>query len=337
MHLDNNGDALISNLADSCGGPVVVIVHAVGPVEMEAWIEHSNIHAVLLANLPGQESGNALADVLFGDVDASGRLPYTVGKSLEDYGPGGQVLYYPNGVIPQQNFDEGIMVDYRYFDAKGIAPRYPFGYGLSYTSFQFSNLTLTNLAERSPLPAPRPEGLSPPLYSAEMPNPKDALFPTGFRELKGRIYPYIKSIRDIRKGKYPYPKGYDTPQNASQAGGGEGGNPDLYTPLISVNVTVTNTGKRKGKAVVQAYVGMPPGVFDSSTGEPVMFPPNALRAFEKVEVAEGDSKVVGLNLTRKDLSYWSTGLQNWVIPDGEVTVRLGSSSRDLPLEEVWST
>lgn len=336
LHLDNDGDALINNIADSCAGPVVVVIHAVGPVVMEAWIEHSNIRAILLANLPGEESGNALADVLFGDVDASGRLPYTVGKTLEDYGPGGQVLYYPNGVIPQQDFNEGLLVDYRHFDANKIVPRYPFGYGLSYTAFEFSNLTLTTLAERSAFPAPRPDGLSPPSYSTDIPDSKEALFPKGFRKLKGRIYPYIQSIRDIRKGKYPYPKGYDTPQNASQAGGGEGGNPDLFTPLIQVNVSVTNTGKRKGKAVVQVYVGMPSAVFDSSTGQAITFPPNALRAFEKVEIGEGDSMLVGLNLTRKDLSYWSTGVQNWVIPDGEITVRVGSSSRDLPLEEVWS-
>ena len=335
LHLDNDGDALISNIADSCHGPVIVVIHAVGPVILETWIEHPNIHAVLLANLPGEESGNALADVLFGDIDASGRLPYTVGKSLDDYGPGGQVLYYPNGVIPQQDFDEGLLVDYRYFDAKNIAPRYPFGFGLSYTNFTFSNLTLNALNPRSPLPAPRPDGISPPSYSSELPDPKEALFPKGFRQLKGRVYPYIKSLRSIKKATYPYPKGYHISQNASQAGGAEGGNPDLYTSLISANVTVTNTGGRKGKAVVQLYVGMPSGVVDGSTGQAIAFPPTLLRAFEKVELGKGESRVVEMKLTRKDVSYWSVGLQNWVIPEGEITIRVGSNSRDLPLGEVW--
>lgn len=59
-------------------------------------------------------------DVLFGDVNPSGKLPYTVGKTLEDYGKGGQVLYTPNGVIPQQNFDEGIYIDYRHFDKVSV-------------------------------------------------------------------------------------------------------------------------------------------------------------------------------------------------------------------------
>lgn len=335
LHLDNDGDALINNIADSCHGPVVVVIHAVGPVILENWIEHPKIHAVLLANLPGEESGNALADVLFGDVDASGRLPYTVGKSLDDYGPGGQVLYYPNGVIPQQNFDEGLLVDYRYFDAKNITPRYPFGYGLSYTNFTFSKLTLTPLANRSALPARRPDGLSPPTYANDIPNPKEALFPKGFRKLKGRVYPYINSIRAIRKGHYPYPEGYDTHQNVSQAGGGEGGNPDLYTSLLSVNVTVKNTGSRKGKVVVQLYLGMPAAVADASTGEAITFPPRALRGFEKIELDKGESRVVNLTLTRKDASYWSVGRQTWVIPDGQITVMVGASSRDLPLSEGW--
>lgn len=54
--------------------------------------------------------------MLFGDVNPSGKLPYTVGKSLDDYGKGGQVMYFPNGAIPQQNFDEGLYIDYRHFD-----------------------------------------------------------------------------------------------------------------------------------------------------------------------------------------------------------------------------
>ena len=55
-------------------------------------------------------------DILFGDVNPSGKLPYTVGKSLSDYGEGGQVLYKPNGIIPQQDYKEGLYIDYRHFD-----------------------------------------------------------------------------------------------------------------------------------------------------------------------------------------------------------------------------
>lgn len=54
--------------------------------------------------------------MLFGDVNPSGKLPYTIGKSLQDYGEGGQIMYYPNAVIPQQDFKEGPYIDYRHFD-----------------------------------------------------------------------------------------------------------------------------------------------------------------------------------------------------------------------------
>lgn len=65
----------------------VVVIHSVGPVDMP-WIDHPNIKAVVWPHLPGQETGNSLADVLFGDVNPSGRLPYTIGRSAEDYAAG---------------------------------------------------------------------------------------------------------------------------------------------------------------------------------------------------------------------------------------------------------
>lgn len=107
LFLQKGGDDLIVKVAKGCGGgagEVLVVVHAVGPVVMEKWIDLPTVKAVLLANLPGQESGNALADIIFGDESPSGHLPYTIGKSLDSYGPGGQILYLPNGVVPQQDF-----------------------------------------------------------------------------------------------------------------------------------------------------------------------------------------------------------------------------------------
>ena len=335
LYANKDGDALVQSVASACGGPVIVVIHAVGPVILENWIDNPNVKAVLLANLPGEESGNAIASVLFGDMDASGRLPYSVPKTLADYGPGGQILYKPNGIVPQQNFDEGVFVDYRYFDANGIEPRYPFGFGLSYTNFTFADATLTTLNPRSPFPAPRPDTLSPPAYGTDIPSPEQALFPKGFRKLKGRIYPYIDSVSQVRHGDYPYPKGYTDVQPPSPAGGAEGGNPDLYTPLLSVNVSVANTGKRKGMQVVQLYVGMPTGVVDINTGDKIDFPPWQLRAFEKVEIDAGKSVSVEMNVTRKALSYWSRGYQNWVIPDGAIQIGVGSNSRDLNFRQEW--
>ncbi|KAL9018835.1 MAG: hypothetical protein Q9185_003853 [Variospora sp. 1 TL-2023] len=340
LYAQKGGDKLVKRVARACGkgqSNTIVVVHAVGPVVLEEWIDLPGVKAVILANLPGEESGHALADVLFGRVDASGRLPYTVGKSLSDYGPGGQILYYPNGVVPQQDFSERLYIDYRHFDKEKITPRYEFGFGLSYTTFEISNLTLAEKKRKSALPAPRPDiGATPPSYSTEIPDPSTALFPRGFRKLKSRIYPYIASTSDIKRGKYPYPKGYHEKQAPSPAGGAEGGNPDLYTPHLTASVSLKNTGSRKGKQVVQLYVSFPDGVVDTSTGDQIDFPVQQLRGFEKVELEAGESRNVKLELSRKDLSYWSRGLGNWVMPtDGKFTISVGASSRDLSVKAEW--
>ena len=339
LYPQKNGDALVQNVAQNCGAgyrPTIVVVHAVGPVVLERWIDLPGVKAVILANLPGEESGNALVDVLFGDIDASGRLPYTVGKSLEDYGPGGQVLYYPNAAIPQQNFTEGLYIDYRHFDKHAITPRYEFGFGLSYTTFELSNILLTTLLPKSALPAPRPAGLAPPTYDSTIPDPATALFPEGIRKLKQYIYPYIASVSEVKQGSYPYPAGYDTAQPASAAGGGEGGNPSLYDTHLLINVTLSNTGSRKGKEVVQLYLSFPDDVVEPDTGEVIDFPIKVLRGFEKVELEAEDSVVLNLGLTRRDLSFWSVVRQNWVMPtEGTFKVLVGRSSRDLPLSVEW--
>ncbi len=335
LYTQKGGDELVKKVAKECS-QTVVIVHAVGPVVLERWIDLPNVKAVILANLPGEESGNAMADVLFGRVDASGRLPYTVGKSLSDYGPGGQIMYKPNGLAPQQDFKEGLLIDYRHFDNQSITPRYEFGFGLSYTTFTFSNLVLKTLKPKSPLPTPRPEEpILPPRYSSDIPDPSSALFPDNFRKLHKRIYPYINSTKEIKTGTYPYPPGYNDHQTPSPAGGGEGGNPSLYDEHISVFVDLENTGHRTGKQVIQVYVSFPNDVVDASTGGKIDFPVRALRGFEKVELAAGDTMNVEIHLTRRDLSYWSVGCQNWVMPMGDFVVAVGASSRDLPLSGVW--
>lgn len=334
LYPQKGGDELVKNVAKNCA-QTVVVVHAVGPVILERWVDHPNVRAVVLANLPGEESGNALVDVLFGLVDASGRLPYTVGKSLEDYGPSGQILYKPKKLVPQQDFKEGLLIDYRHFDHYNITPRYEFGFGLSYTTFTFSGLTLHELKAKTPLPSPRPSvSILPPAYQTTLPDPNEALFPDDFRKLHLRIYPYLVNA-SVGTGEYPYPAGYSSPHPESRAGGGEGGNPSLYDEHVLVSVNVTNTGYRLGKQVVQVYISFPSDVVDVSTGKRVEFPVRVLRGFEKVDVEWGATVPVEVRLTRKDLSYWSVGMQNWVMPDGPITIAVGASSRDLPLNATW--
>lgn len=332
LFLQKDGDKLIQDVADGCGGgkgSTIVVVHSVGPVILEKWINLPGVKAVIMANLPGQESGNAIADIIVGNVNPSGKLPYTIGKSLEEYGPGGKVLYYANGVVPQQNFSEGLYIDYRHFDKNGIAPTFEFGFGLSYTTFEYSNISVTEVLPKTALPAPRPDPIPPPQFGDVIPDPATALAPEGFRKLSKFIYPYISKISDIKEGEYPYPAGYDTVQEPSPAGGGEGGNPDLWNVYARVTVTIQNTGTVAGQEVAQLYLAYPDVGGEAAK---VDFPMKVLRGFEKIHLEVGESRSVSFDLTRRDLSYWDTGRQNWVMPtEGKVTVRVGASSRDLRL------
>lgn len=325
LYAQKGGDALIKAVAENCGGPVVVVIHSVGPVLVENWVDKPAVKAVIMAQLPGQESGNALVDVLFGDENPSGKLPYTIGKRMKDYGPGAGIMYIPNGIPPQQNFSEGLLVDYRYFDKKGITPRYEFGFGLSYTTFEFSNIKLTEKAPKTALPAPRPDGLTPPSYDRKLPPVEDVLYPKGFTRVKKFIYPWLESADEVRRhGDYPYPRDYHTARVPSPAGGGEGGNPALWEVIVEVEVTVKNTGKVAGKEVVQLYVELPDSVPDA--------PVRGLRGFEKISLEAGESTVVKFGVNRKELSWWDTERQNWVLPtEGKIGVAVGRSSRDLPL------
>jgi beta-glucosidase len=114
----------------------IVVLNAGSPVEMP-WID--KVPAVLQLWYNSQEQGNALADVLFGDVNPSGKLPTTFPVRLED---NPAYINYPgeNGKV---RYGEGIFVGYRYYDKKDIEPLFPFGHGLSYTSFKYSNLRLS--------------------------------------------------------------------------------------------------------------------------------------------------------------------------------------------------
>ncbi|KAJ5992827.1 beta-glucosidase D [Penicillium sp. IBT 35674x] len=133
-------DSLVKEVAENCANTVVVI-NTVGARLVDAWIENENVTAVLYGSLLGEESGYSIVDVLYGDVNPSGRLIYTIAKNASDYNVG--ICYTSNC-----NFTEGNYIDYRYFDAYNVTPRYEFGYGLSYTNFTYSSL---NIDSPSPL------------------------------------------------------------------------------------------------------------------------------------------------------------------------------------------
>ncbi|KAJ9633809.1 hypothetical protein H2199_009222 [Coniosporium tulheliwenetii] len=108
---DDFSDALMTNIAAQCSNTIVVL-HNAGIRLVDQWIENPNVTAVIFGHLPGQDSGRALVEILYGRTSPSGKLPYTV----------------------------GVYIDYRAFDAAGIEPRFEFGFGLTYTTFEYANL-----------------------------------------------------------------------------------------------------------------------------------------------------------------------------------------------------
>lgn len=206
--------------------------------------------AVVWAGLPGQESGNALVDILYGSTSPSGKLPYTIAKTQADYGTtiaGGD-----------DSYAEGLYIDYRHFDQAGISPRYEFGFGLSYTTFSYSALSISALSTAPGSTAKVPGGTS---------------------------------------------KDFDI--------------------VATVTCTITNSGTVTGAEVPQLYIGMPASAPAS--------PPKQLRGFGKMTLTPGFSGAATFNLRRRDLSYWDTASQAWIMPSSGWSVMIGASSRDIRL------
>ena len=138
MKLPYGQDELIQKIA--AANPQTIVVLEGTMVEMDAWLD--KVPALLQAWYPGMEGGNALAKVLFGDVNPSGKLPATFPKKLSDTPAaafGASAYPGTNGTV---TYAEGLLVGYRWFDTKHIEPQFPFGFGLSYTTFKYSHLKL---------------------------------------------------------------------------------------------------------------------------------------------------------------------------------------------------
>ncbi len=134
------GDYYLSDREDeelailgSCGLPVIVLLNVGGVMDL-SFTDRYRTDALLLMSQAGSEGGNAAADVLSGKVNPSGRLTDTWAVRYEDY-PSSASFSHRNGCLTEEYYTEGIYVGYRYFDSFGVQPRYPFGYGLSYTRF----------------------------------------------------------------------------------------------------------------------------------------------------------------------------------------------------------
>ncbi|KAK3331728.1 glycoside hydrolase family 3 protein [Cercophora scortea] len=333
-----NGDDLVKNVSSWCSNTIVVI-HSTGPVLVTDWYNSTNVTAILWAGIPGQESGNSITDVLYGKVNPFGRSPFTWGATRESYGT--DVLYTPNngGGAPQQDFSEGVFIDYRYFDKADTPVIYEFGYGLSYTTFSYSNLKVQK-ANPGPYTPTTGKTARAPTFGNFSTDLNDYVFPSDeFPYIYEYIYPYL-NVSDAKKAsadpqygqtadQFLPPNATDgSPQPLLRSAGknSPGGNKKLYDVLYTITADIKNTGALAGDEVPQLYLSL--GGADD--------PKVVLRDFDRIRIQPGQTAQFRATLTRRDLSNWDTTLQDWVVSNATKTVYVGRSSRKLELKATLS-
>lgn len=216
----------------------VVVLHNGSAVEMPFA---EDVKGILEAYLGGQAVGQAEVDILFGKKNPCGKLAETFPRKLSD---NPSYLNFP-GEGDRVRYQEGIFVGYRYYDKKEIEPLYPFGYGLSYTSFEYKNIDITK---------------------SEMNDDEE----------------------------------------------------------VTVTVTVKNTGKVKGKEIVQLYV--------NNEKSSVIRPIKELKGFEKVTLNPGEEKKIVFVLDKRSFAYYNTDISDWYTEYGKYNILVGASSRDIRLK-----
>jgi len=238
INMPPSHNKLIDEIAAVQKNTVVVLTN--GSAVTMPWID--KVSGVLETWLGGQAGAGGIADVLFGKVNPSGKLAETFPMQLEDTpaffnfpGEQGNVLY-----------GERIFVGYRYYDERKIEPLFPFGYGLSYTNFEYSDLNVSS-------------------------------------------------------------------KNTTDKEG------------LTVSLTVKNTGKVKGKEIVQLYV--------SDSKSTLQRPEKELKKFVKIELEPGEEKTVTFKLESRDFSYFDAKRNTWIAESGEYVISAAASSRDIRLSE----
>ncbi|QJD88234.1 glycosyl hydrolase [Cohnella herbarum] len=219
----------------------VVVVLSNGSAIAMPWIGHAK--AILEGWLGGQASGSAIVDILFGQCNPSGKLQETFVHQLED---NPSYLNFP-GTDSKVEYREGIFIGYRYYDKKKMQVLFPFGHGLSYTSFEYTNLRTSS--------------------------------------------DYLQDLDGL-----------------------------------TVEVDITNTGKREGSEIVQLYV--------NDRESRIVRPEHELKCFAKVRLLPGETSTVRMHLEKRDFSYYDPTLKRWVMETGEFELRVGKSSREIVLKRI---
>ncbi|KXT05832.1 hypothetical protein AC578_1018 [Pseudocercospora eumusae] len=168
--VDWNGTALVEKVASQCANTVVV-TNSVG-VNVLPFADNPNVTAILAAHLGGQEQGNSIVDVLWGSINPSGKLPYTIPLREEDFvfsdiTNSTELLASTDPNAWQSNFEERLLIDYRWFDYHNLTVQYEFGFGLSYTNFSVGDLKVKRLGSGS-IPAIPPDSKTMPGGNPEL-------------------------------------------------------------------------------------------------------------------------------------------------------------------------
>ena len=224
--------------AVAAANPNTVVVLVGGSPTALPWLD--DVRSVVQMWYAGMEGGTAISGILFGAVNPSGKLPFTFPVAYADSPDGSNHDYGPEVC----NYRENIFMGYRWYDKRGIAPLFPFGHGLSYTSFSFGNAKV------------------------------------------------------------------ETPR---------------ADHLAACSVEVTNRGSVPGGEVAQLYVAAP-------ENPEIMRPLGELKGFEKVFLRPGETKRVRFDLDARAFSYFHPVKREWTLDSGRYTVKIGNSSRNLPVE-----
>jgi len=238
FNLPFNQDQLIQEILKVNKNMVLVL--ASGNAVAMPWIK--DVPAIVQSWYLGSESGNAIAAVLSGDVNPSGKLPFSFPVKLEDNAAMsfGEISYPGDGT--KQEYKEDILVGYRWFDTKKIAPLFAFGHGLSYTTFSFGK---------------------------------------------------------AKTDKTSYSK----------------------SDSVKLSFEIKNSGKVRGAEVAQIYI--------SDVKSTVLRPLKELKAFSKVFLEPGESKLIEISLPIKDWAFYNEKTQSWDFEQGKFTIMIGASSGDV--------
>lgn len=228
----------------------IVVVNTGSGIRMIDWADAAA--GILYGWYPGQNGFAAIADILAGEINPSGKLPFTIEREFSDSPAYGYLPRYAQFYDKVRNehlitlydieYRESVLAGYRWYDTKGIEPLFPFGFGLSYTTFALTNPQL--------------------------------------------------SAASIASGD-----------------------------MLTVHVTLSNTGAMDGSEVVQLYVG--------ARKPSVLRPVKELKGFHKVKLPPGGSQTIRFELSRTDFAYWDDKTHGWKVDPGTYAISLGHSSADI--------